>query len=154
MKLTFILLFICSITFGQVRQNTFIDRIPEPVKVLTIFTASIVLDAVGDGLYDSGDKTAGHAFQAMSTGILLTSPIFLNMDKDNFWRYLVSYVSLRIAIFDYTYNATRGLPLSYTGTTALTDKVWGKFNPGAGHLWFPKTIFFTLGVVIPINELK
>ena len=158
MKPTIILLFVCSVTFGQcdfrpTHKPGFIDRIPEPVKVITLFSASIVLDAVGDGLYDNGDKTAGHAFQAMSTGILLTSPIFLNMDKDNFWWYLVSYVSLRIGLFDYSYNLTRGLPMSYVGTSSISDKFQQKFNPGAGHLWFPKTIFFTLGVVIPINEL-
>ena len=153
-KLTLILLFACTLIQAQPRTPGFIDRIPEPVKVLTIFTTSIVLDAVGDGLYDNGDKTAGHAFQAASTGLLVLSPLFLNMDKDNFWWYIVSYVSLRIAIFDYTYNATRGLPLGYTGSTALTDKVWGKFNPPEGHIFFPKAIFFTLGIVVPIKELR
>ena len=154
--LTFILLFACTLIQAQNydhRTPGFIDRIPEPVKVLTIFTTSIVLDAVGDGLYDNGDKTAGHAFQAASTGVLLLSPLFLNMDKDNFWWYLVSYVSLRIGLFDYAYNTTRGLPMSYVGTTSITDKIQQEFNPGTGHLFFPKAIFFTLGVVIPINEL-
>jgi len=148
--LTIILLLICSLAQGQV---SFIDRIPEPVKVLTLFSASIVLDAVGDGLNDSGQKTLGHSLQAMSTGLLLTSPIFLNMDKDNFWWYLVSYVSLRIGLFDYSYNLSRGLPMSYVGTSSISDKIQQEFNPGVGHLWFPKTIFFTLGIVIPINEL-
>ena len=151
MRILFLILF-AVLSLNAWGQPSFIDRIPESVKVITIFSSSIILDAVGDGLYDSGQKTLGHSFQAMSTGILLTSPIFLDMDKDNFWWYIVSYVSLRIGLFDYSYNATRGLPLGYVGTTSLSDKVLQEFNPGS-HLWFPRTIFFTLGVVIPINEL-
>jgi len=51
------------------------------------------------------------------------------------------------------YNTTRGLPMSYVGTTSLSDKFQQEFNPGVGHLWFPKAIFFTVGIVIPLNEL-
>jgi len=153
MRLTFILLFACSTIFGQVQHKPpgFIQRIPEPVKVLSIFTASIVLDAVGDGLYDSGDKMWGHTFQAASTGLLVASPLFLNMDRDNFWWYLISYTSFRIAFFDYTYNLTRGLPLEYRGNTSYWDKVVNEFNPPS-TLWH-RSAFLTLGIVIPIREL-
>jgi len=152
-RLTLILLLICSVTFGQVQHKPpgFIQRIPEPVKVITIFTASIALDAIGDGLYDSGDKTAGHTLQAASTGLLVASPLFLDMDRDNFWWYLISYVSLRIAFFDYSYNLTRGLPLEYRGTTSLWDKTVNEFNPPS-TLWH-RSVFLTLAIVIPIKEL-
>jgi len=131
-----------------------VDRItiPEPVKVLVIYSTSILLDAAGDGLYDNGEKAWGHTLQAASTGLLLASPLFLNMDKDNFWWYLASYVSLRIAFFDYTYNVTRGLPLEYRGTTALTDKIINEFNPPS-TMWH-RSVFLTLGIVIPIKELR
>ena len=76
------------------------------------------------------------------------------MNKDNWWWYLASYISIRIAVFDYSYNITRGLPMSHIGTTSITDKIQQKFNPPAGHIFFPKMIFFTVGITIPIKELK
>ena len=153
MRLTFILLLVCTLAQAQPYHKPpgFIQRIPEPVKVITLFSASIILDGIGDGLYDSGDKSWGHAFQAASTGLLVASPLFLDMDRDNFWWYLVSYVSLRIAFFDYSYNMTRGLPLEYRGSTSLWDKTIKEFNPPS-TLWH-RSAFLTLGVVIPIREL-
>jgi len=153
MRLLTIILLCFTLSVNAQYQKR-IDRItiPEPVKVLTIFTASILLDAVGDGLYDNGQKTWGHSLQAASTGLLLVSPLFLNMDKDNFWWYLASYVSLRIAFFDYTYNITRGLPLEYRGSTSLWDKTINEFNPPS-TMWH-RSVFLTIGIVIPIKELQ
>ena len=150
--LTIILLFVTITVNAQYQKR--IDRITifEPVKVITIFTASILLDAVGDGLYDNGQKTWGHSLQAASTGLLLMSPLFLNMDKDNFWWYLISYTSLRIALFDYTYNITRGLPLEYRGTTSVWDKTLNELNPPS-TMWH-RSMFLTIGIVIPIQQLK
>ena len=151
MRLLFIILFIPTLAFGQVQSPKI--SIPEPVKVLTLYSAAIIFDAVGDGLYDSGEKTWGHTLQAASVATLLISPLVLDMNKDNWWWYIITYTSLRIAIFDYSYNLTRGLPLNYVGTTSITDKIQQKFNPPTGHLWFPKAIFLTLSITIPINEL-
>ena len=154
MRLTFILLLVCTLAQAQPNHKPpgFIQRIPEPVKVITLFTASIILDAVGDGLYDSGDKTLGHALQAASTGLLVLSPLFLDMNKDNWWWYAMSYVSLRIGLFDYSYNITRDLPLGYIGSTSTWDKAIKQLAP-PGNQIFVREIFFTVGVIIPINEL-
>jgi len=151
-KLTFLLLLIPVLTFGQyIPEKRYRIQIPEPVKVIGLYTASVVLEAIGDGLYDDGQKQLGKSLQAVSLGMLLVSPAVLDMDRDNFWWYLVSYVSLRIGLFDYTYNVTRGLPLDYIGDSSYTDKVLQEFNPP--HQLMVRGVFFTLGIVIPINEL-
>jgi len=87
-------------------------------KVIGIYSSSIVLNAVGDGLNDSGQKTWGHLCNATSIGLLLTSPFVIDYNKSKWGYYLTSYVSLRIALFDYSYNLTRGLPLNYIGGTS------------------------------------
>ena len=74
------------------------------------------------------------------------------MDKDNWWWYAMSYVSLRIGLFDYSYNITRGLPLGYIGSTSTWDKAMQQVAPPGNQL-FVRGIFLTIGIVIPINEL-
>jgi hypothetical protein len=52
-------------------------------KTLTTYTFSIACNAIGDGLNDSGKKTAGHLFNAASIGSLVVSPFVLHYDKRN-----------------------------------------------------------------------
>jgi len=128
------------------------ERIPQSVKVIAVYASSIVLDAVGDGLNDSGDKGWGHFCNAASVGVLLASPFIIDYEKSKWGWYLTSYVGLRIAMFDYTYNATRGLPLNYIGGTSTWDKTLKKLNPPNTYLG--RSVFLTVGIAIPINELK
>jgi len=127
-----------------------VAEIPEPVKAIGLYTISIALDAVGDGLYDEGSKTWGHALNAASTALLLVSPVVLDFDGDDWWAYVLTYVTLRVALFDYTYNVTRGLPLSYTGTTSISDKAWNQIAP-PGHRWVPRGMCLILSIHIPIT---
>jgi len=122
----------------------------EPVKIIGIYSASILLNAIGDGLNDSNNKTNGHLLNAASIGILLGSPFIIHYDRKKWYIYLISYTSLRIGLFDMSYNKTRGLPLNFIGTTSVTDKAYTKFG---GMPTFPRICFFTLGIAIPINEL-
>ena len=151
-RLSFLLLLVCTLAQAQHKPPGFIQRIPEPVKAISLFSASIILDGIGDGLCDSGDKSLGHALQAASTGLLVLSPLFLDMDKDNWWWYAMSYVSLRIGLFDYSYNITRDLPLGYIGSTSTWDKAMQQVAPPGNQL-FVRGIFLTIGIVIPLNEL-
>lgn len=151
---TLILLLLLTTTLqAQPHRRSVLERIPEPVKVITLYTGAIVLDAVGDGLYDDGNKTWGHALQSASTGLLLTAPFVFDVDRDTWYWYLASYVCLRIALFDPVYNTTRGLPLGYVGNTSLWDKGMQKFAPPEGIKVFGHSVFFMIGVAIPICEL-
>lgn len=128
--------------------------IPEPVKVIGVCIGSIVLEAIGDALYDDGEKIWGHTFSAMSTGLLVASPFILDIDKKKWPWYFISYASFRIALFDLTYNITRGLPVMQIGNTSFWDKGMQQFAP-PGHIqMFGKAIIFTLAISISIKELK
>jgi hypothetical protein len=124
----------------------------ESVKVILIYSGSIILDAIGDGLNDSGEKGWGHFCNASSIGILLASPFIIDYDKSKWGWYLTSYVSLRIAFFDYTYNLTRGLPLEYVGGTSFWDKFLKELN--SSSTLFARGGFFIIGVNIPINQFN
>lgn len=125
--------------------------IPESVKVISIYAGSIILNAVGDGLKDSGEKEWGHACNALSTGLLLVSPFVINYDKSKWGYYLSSYVFLRIALFDYSYNLTRKLPLNYIGRTSVWDNSLGKIaSPGV--ITCVRATSFVIGVTIPIMK--
>ena len=125
----------------------------EPLKVIGIYSSSVILNGIGDGLNDSGQKTWGHACNAASIGLLVATPIvFKNVSKDNWYHYPIIYSCLRFAEFDYSYNLIRGLPIDYMGTTAPTDKIF-KDAP-AGYMRFMKGISLTVGIVAPITHLK
>lgn len=126
-------------------------KIPESVKVITLYSSAIILNAVGDGLNDSGEKQLGHACNAASIGILLTSPFIIDYEKSKWGWYLTSYTSLRIALFDYSYNLSRGLPLNYIGGTSTWDKVLKEMNPPDTYMG--RGVFFIVGITIPINKL-
>jgi hypothetical protein len=53
-------------------------------------------------------------------------------------------------LFDVSYNVTRGLPLNYTGSTSITDKI---YNKGGGQPTFPRMLGLVVGISIPINEI-
>ena len=124
-------------------------HVPESVKAIGIYTSSIALGAIGDGLNfrgysQGGDQSLGHICDALSTGILLMSPLFLDMEK--WWWSVISYVSLRIALFDPLFNISAGLPLNYRGVANVWDKSVGL------KMWH-RSAFLIIGVAIPINRL-
>lgn len=148
-KWFFIILFCLSFNlYGQDKIT-----IPESAKVIGIYTTSIVLNAVGDGLRDDGNKVWGHSLNVASTGLLLASPFIFNIKKNTWGWYLASYVCLRVALFDPVYNTTRGLPIDYIGNTSLWDKGLQKFNPPKGIHMFGRSVFFMIAIAIPINQL-
>ena len=120
-------------------------------KTIAVYTGSIVLNAVGDGLNDNGVKGWGHVSNAASIGVLLASPFILDYDKDKWYYYLITYTALRISFFDYTYNATRGLPINYIGNTSFWDQGLQELNPPNTYLFRGVTLI--VGISIPIQEL-
>lgn len=124
----------------------------EAWKVISLYSGSILIDAVGDGLNDSGNKAWGHLCNAASVGILLTSPFIINYEKNKYGWYFASYIGLRIGLFDYAYNETRGLGLNYIGGTSIWDKGLRELNPPNTYL--ARVVFLSVGIAIPINQLK
>jgi hypothetical protein len=128
-------------------------QLREPIKTIALYSSCVILEAIGDGLYDNGEKIWGHAMQAVSTGLLVASPFILKVEKNNWYWYLMSYTFLRISLFDPTYNLTRGLPPGYTGNTSVWDKGMQKLKPPEGMKLFGHSVFFIIGISIPLNEL-
>jgi len=118
--------------------------------VIALYSGSIILNGIGDGLNDFNLKTAGHIFNAASLGILMLSPLAFNFQKDKWYWNALSYICLRAGLLDLTYNLTRILPSNYIGSTSLTDKFYNSIgvNP-----MYPRAIFFVLGFAIPLNRL-
>ena len=156
MKKLILFLFVFSICITinaqyEIEKKRFI---PEPVKIITIYAGSIILDAIGDGLCDDGQKTTGHFCQAVSIGMLVASPFILNVDKSKWLWHAMSYVSLRIALFDPVYNLTRDLPIDYIGSTSIWDKSLQNFNPPRSAMLWGRSVFLVIGISIPIKELR
>lgn len=120
------------------------------LKLIGIYTASIILNGIGDGLNNSHRKTTGHIINSLSIGLLVASPFLLDYDKNKWYWYLATYISLRIGLFDIAYNLTQGLPFGYSGTTSPSDKLYNSIhiNPT-----IPRSVFFVLGIAIPITKL-
>ena len=146
-------LFVMVIMVGQTPYKNYLahkDK-SEAAKIIAVYASSIILNGVGDGLYNSNLKTWGHVCNAVSIGILITSPFIIHYDKDKWWIYLLDYGFLRYGLFDASYNLSRGLPYNYIGTTAGTDIIFHKAP--ANFRTFSKGISMVMGISLPINQL-
>ena len=156
--LLLILLFFSTTCFSQLGNDTshvvnlqIVNQEKlEKWKVITLYSVSIILNGIGDGLNDSKQKTAGHIFNAASIGTLVLSPAIFDYQKDKWFWYVLSYTCLRAALFDITYNLTRNLPADYTGSTCITDKFYN--SHGISPL-YPRAVFFAVGFTIPLTLL-
>jgi hypothetical protein len=98
------------------------------------------------------EPTQEELVEAASIGTLVASPFIIKYEKEKWGWYIGTYACLRYTFFDYTYNATRGLPLSYRGTTSVYDEVLGKAPPS--YINFTKYVSFVVGVSIPLDKFR
>ena len=155
-KLIYILLIISINCSAQIKEPNYrinpyssVKRdYSNALKTIGIYTASIVLDAVGDGLMDEGNKEWGHVCNAASTGIMLMAPFVIDIKKENWGWHLGTYTLMRMAIFDIVYNLTRGLAWNYHGSTSGWDNMWGALNPPGWAELSCRFMFFSMAFVI------
>ncbi len=119
-------------------------------KVIGLYSAAIILNGIGDGMNNTNRKTMGHIFNAASIGVLLSSPFFVQYDKKKWYWYLLTYTSLRLALFDATYNVTTKQPIDFIGSTAITDKLYRKVGLGYD---VSKSVGFVVGLTVPLRVL-
>ena len=132
--LTIILLFISLNCFSQ---KTNLIR-------LGLFSSSIILNSVGDALNNNGHKSYGHLANTLSIGLLLSTPLIIEVKKDQWKLYLGTYSCLRYGLFDYTYGLTATGDPFYQGPTSNMDQIENIFP-----LWLvqsSKVIFICVGV--------
>ena len=155
----FVLILACQILAGQMIVNDRLhfnpvkSRISEPAKVILLYGSAVILEAIGDAKFDAGQKELGKLFQATSVGLLVASPFILNVDKSKWYWYLLSYTTMRMALFDPAYNLTRGLNMGYTGSTSYWDKGIQMFDSPQGMKIWGHSVVFIIAVAIPINQL-
>ena len=157
--LTLVLILSCQILSSQMIVNDRLNldpikpRISKPAaKVILLFSSAVILEAIGDGLYDDGRKELGKLFQATSVGLLVASPFILNVDKSKWYWYLLSYTTMRMVLFDPAYNLTRGLHMGYVGNTSYWDKDIQVFDPPPGMKIWGHSVMFIFAISIPINN--
>jgi len=88
-------------------------------KIAGIMIGEVTLSAISDGLYDNGYKLESKIIELVAKGLLAYGVREIIIQQGNFGRALVKYVGFRVSLYDFSYNATRGLPLGYIGTRHL-----------------------------------
>lgn len=121
-----------------------------PLIILYI-VAMVVIGAVSDGLFDDGLKVWGHALGALEVAMLFSFAFIFRLEWKVFLVVGLSYLFIRIACFDITYNIVRDLPILQIGTTSLWDNFISKIPPYG--MVFARSIFLIAGIAIPIKEL-
>lgn len=133
-------------------RGTWWQRNRRSFAIIGYHLGTVALGAVGDGLRDDGYKELGHILRATEVGALIGGPFLFHVKKDEAIWYILDYGFLRLATFDAIYNATRGLPVLYNGTTSHYDEFMNKI-PDHGKAWI-KGWSLTLGFAIPLTELR
>lgn len=118
-------------------------------KVVGLYSAAIILNGIGDGMNNTHKKTMGHIFNAASIGVLLSTPFLVDYDKNKWYWYVLTYTSLRVTLFDATYNVTTKQPINFIGSTAITDKLYKTLD----MYGVPKAMGLVVGLTIPLRLL-
>jgi hypothetical protein len=118
--------------------------------LLVLFSLSIILNAIGDGLNNNNKKTVGHLFVASSILVLLLIPSIIVWNQSYWYIYIIAYTFLRYSLFSYTYNITRGLPFNYLGITSIDDIILTKFG---GQPLFIRIITLIVGTSLILRYL-
>jgi hypothetical protein len=125
-------------------------------KVIGSSFASVVLNASADALRDNGHKQWSHALEAASYIPLIAIPFELRNNGNSTWNNILvsvsAYAGTRVLAYDYTYNAVRGLPLNYMGTTSTWDKMFGDIGRSPAAPMF-RTVGFIFLVSFSFNNL-
>lgn len=122
----------------------------DKVKIISLYSAAIILNGIGDGMNNTHRKTMGHIFNAASIGVLLSTPFIIDYDCKKWYWYLLTYTSLRVTLFDASYNVTTNQPIDFIGSTAITDKLYTK----AAELYgASKAMGLVVGLTIPFRIL-
>jgi hypothetical protein len=111
-----------------------------------ICIASVVAGGIGDGMNSRTKYTAGHILSAVSYATLIALPFTTKVT----WRYPVTYLLVRYAMFDAMYNVGAHRNLNYMGGKNYYDESVGKMPLSVLH----GSKVISLGVVVYLNRKK
>jgi hypothetical protein len=121
------------------------------VKALTLITASITLDAVGDGLTYNGKPYIGKAFNVASYMPIIAAPIIIKMPGKDWLKFGVSFISLRSGLYAPTYNMVTGHDILYNDDLTPYRKLW---DVGGNYRTFEamkRSMFVSFGIYFTLN---
>lgn len=122
--------------------------IPAAIAIL------IILLALTDALFFKGDKSLSKIVEEISMVILFCLPLLY--PKNPPFKYLLNiiltYIFLRIALFDVFFNVFSGLNIYYLGTTDLWNKLLSNIGLHVVLFWGYKAFFIFLAVIIWIKS--
>lgn len=132
-----------SISVHAQKLDTIIRK-DHKLAEIGLISFSVVAGALGDGLNSRAKYTAGHLLSSASVISLLAIPFVV---KPN-WKFPVTYVLLRYALFDAMYNVGAHRNLNYIGGKNYYDETVGRM-PGSV---INATKIASIGVVILLNS--
>lgn len=123
----------------------------KPYMIILYMIATVIIFALGDGLFDKGLKLWGHAIQAFSIVVCLSGPVIFKiaLKKLPWWIFILA--CWHVVLFDYSYNYFHGLPWNFIGHTSIWDLFMAKQLPSG--VIVGRALFLVLGIAIPIKEL-
>ena len=113
----------------------------------------ITTEMTGDALFDMGHKQWGHALQTTSFLTAFSYGFIIDTKKQWWYCDLAAYTLLRFAVGDLIYNAVRGLPVTYIGSTSTYDRFMSTIDQGDGFL-LPRAGALTISVCILIRNTR
>lgn len=105
-------------------------------------------EALMDGLAYRRKNVLTHLTKAALILIFLLMPLLVSAKMVPI--FIIAYVSLRFALFNYLFNLFAGLHWSYLSPEVLPDKYLLRIP--LFHLLFMQFIFLMLGVAVIFNE--
>jgi hypothetical protein len=109
-----------------------------------LISTSVITGALGDGLNSRAKYTPGHLLASASILSIIAVPFVV---KPN-WKFPVTYVLLRYALFDAIYNVGAKRNINYIGSKNYYDETVGRMPTGV----FNATKIASIGLVILINK--
>ena len=146
-----LLILIASLSLSLNAQSWHTTNWGRAAGIIAYHVGTVAIGAVGDAMYDEGNKEWGHALKAAEVGMLIGGPFIFHVQRSEAINYILSYGFIRFSMFDGFYNMTRDLPLLYNGTTSGYDKFMSQIPPH-GRAWY-KSCSLIVGFAIPIKEL-
>lgn len=141
-KLLIVLLLIPGIKAKA--QDTIVYKHSKKWIEITLVTVSVVSGGLGDGLNSRAKYGTGHVLSALSYASVLAIPFFVKPS----WKFPVTYLLLRYAIFDGMYNVGAHRNLNYIGGKNYYDETVGRMPLAV----FDGTKIASIGIVILLNS--
>ncbi len=133
-------------------------RFLRPLLIVLYMLGLVVMGAAADALNNTGIQTWGHVLEALEVAFCFFAVFMLDEDKTIRWREILfmfgTYICIRFAFFDYTYNLVAGNELTYLSENNFWGQLWLEvFKAEPQGIAWARLIFLIAGVSFPFKFL-